>query len=184
MAKRVSALILLSICLLLLSCGKYYSKYDIVDVEMKQINIEDSTDVSKKYYLLFFKIELCNPEIRFFTGTGVEPGLNGINHEITNICISNELNEDITVNFHGWDFRDEIITDGSNSYNYQSYPSISELVSNINAHNQKVTGLNIENPFLFYVETKDTPISISIDIGKLHKSFTITNENSVPFSIE
>lgn len=183
MAKKISVLMSLTIILLLSSCGKYYSKYEIVDVEMKQINIEDSSDAGRKYYLLSFKIELCCPEIRFFTGPGVEPGLNGINHEITNICISNDMNKDITVDFQGWDFRDEMITDGINSYSFQSYPSISELILNINSCDPKVTGLNIKNPFLFYTETEDTPTSISIKIGSRHKSNTIDNEISAPFTI-
>ena len=57
--------------LLLFSCGEYYSKYKITGVELKHINMIDSTSHNKEYYLLSFNVEWCEPEIRFFTGPGV-----------------------------------------------------------------------------------------------------------------
>lgn len=169
--------------LLLFSCGEYYSKYKITGVELKHINMIDSTSHNKEYYLLSFNVEWCEPEIRFFTGPGVEPGLNGIKYEIHNIEILNEQNDIITKEFKGWNLQQMCtLIKGDNCYDFYSLQTISELIDSINSNSNLVRGKNIEIPILFYLQSSSIPRAIVVNAENAEIRSTVIEDMELSYA--
>lgn len=148
-----SIVILIIVCLTLsTSCDRYYKNYRITDVELRNIIVADSLKHDKDYFLLKFTYELCNPEIRFFSGGGVEPGLHGIYSTIDSLRIFDKTNKNITSLFKGWgDSYHRTISNGVDSFNLFSTPSITSFINSINAHDTQTRGTKIGGHRLYYI---------------------------------
>lgn len=177
-------IILVCICLALASCSRYYKKYNITDVELRHIVIADSVKTMRNYYLLKFNIELCNPEVRFFSGGGVEPGLDGIYNSMENLKIYDERGRNVTDLFKGWNMINSgIITDGVDSFELFSSPSIFSLVKSINLHEDQTIGTKMENYRIFYVNSTPSNEMVAKKIHFKNKQKDIVEDTNIVYKV-
>lgn len=179
--KTIVALIIM--CLTLASCDKYYKNYRITGAELRHIIIADSAETNKDYYLLKFTYEFCNPEIRFFSGGGVEPALYGTYNNIDSLLVFDNRHKNITSLFKGWgESYNRILFNGVDSFNLFSTPSIRSFIKSINAHGTQTKGTKIGVFRLYYIIRNNsyniTPqklyfqgkyINVLNDVGTIYK---------------
>jgi hypothetical protein len=177
-------IILACICLALASCSRYYKNYNITDVELRHIVIDDSLGSMRNYYLLKCNIDLCNPEVRFFSGGGVEPGLDGIYNSMENLKIYDERGRDVTDLFKGWSMiNNGIITDGVDSFELFSSPSIFSLVKSINLHEDQTRGTKMENYRIFYVNVSSSNEVVAKKIYFKNKQKDVVEDTNIVYKV-
>ena len=181
MMKKV---ILLCICLALASCSRYYKNYNITGVELRHIVIADSLELGKDYYLLKFNINLCNPEIRFFSGGGIEPGLDGIYNNMEDLEIYDKTGRNITDLFKGWCINNSgIITDGVDPFEVFSSPSISSFIESINSHDYQTRGTKVESYRIFYVNVNSSNKFVAKKIQFKNRIENVVEDTNVIYKV-
>lgn len=176
--------ILLCICLALASCSRYYKNYNIAGVELRHIVIADSLELGKDYYLLKFNINLCNPEIRFFSGGGIEPGLDGIYNNMEDLEIYDKTGRNITDLFKGWCMNNSgIITDGVDPFEVFSSPSISSFIESINSHDYQTRGTKVESYRFFYVNVNSSNKFVAKKIQFKNRIKNVVEDTNVIYKV-
>ena len=181
MMKKV---ILFCICLALASCSRYYKNYNITGVELRHIVIADSLELGKDYYLLKFNINLCNPEIRFFSGGGIEPGLDGIYNKMEDLEIYDKTGRNITDLFKGWCMNNSgIITDGVDTFEVFSSPFISSFIESINSHDYQTRGTKVESYRIFYVNVNSSNKFVAKKIQFKNRIENVVEDTNVIYKV-
>lgn len=148
---------------LFLSCQSRYEKYRIIGVSMNEILLQDSIETGRKYFIIQFETELCQPVITLFGG-GIEPGLDGIEDSIQSIRIYDADRKEITPQFKGWRCEAEgIIGNNATEIPYLSFINIKGMLHSINNKDRLGIGTRIQYSRIFYFTGNSQPAKIVID---------------------
>lgn len=160
--------------------------YKITGLSLSPIEILDSSEQHKHYFILHFTVQYCNPSYGFLVG-GTEPGLNGSIEKLFSFRVFDMYNKDITKEIKGWhtSIPNIYIDSKGDEHDYYSHDNLDSLVNDINANVRSVRGCQILTNRIFYFEdTIATPFFIQMklenySITEQFSSFTSEKKNTL-----
>ena len=136
------------------SCGQECDNFIIKKVYLqpvKLIGADTLQSIERIYAMLSFELEYVNCK-RVFMGGGAEPGVDGIENQVTKIIILDSNHVDVADKFIGMHFKGDVIRELNDSMTEISFcanTNLQELKNNINLHKRTESGIRLEFPRLF-----------------------------------